>query len=64
MIEANFGIMLANYHKYNALPAPLQKFLNALGPGNTPCCIQLSHSLNAAKVTIPSRLALVGSTQT
>jgi hypothetical protein len=55
MIEANFGSMLSNYHRYNALPQPLQKFLNDLGPGNTPCCIQLSHSLNAANVTIPQK---------
>ncbi len=56
MIQADFGTMLRNYHKHNALPPALQKFMDDLkkvAPGSTPCCIQVSHSLNAAKVTIP-----------
>ena len=58
IINADFSTMLSNYYKYNALPQPLQAYLDALnkppGGGNTPCCIQMSHALNAAGVTIPA----------
>jgi len=45
-IRVNFDALKARYPTYKTLPAPLQKFmddLNAIAPGNTPCCVQISH---------------------
>jgi len=33
----------------------IQAFMTQLGPGNTPCCVQMSHALNLAGCTIPAR---------
>jgi Type VI secretion system (T6SS), amidase effector protein 4 len=47
-VRADFDTLKANYPTYKTLPPPLQKFMDALGPGNTPCCVQVSHALNNA----------------
>jgi hypothetical protein len=36
------------------LTGPLAAFMDSLGPGNTPCCVQMSHALLAAGATIGS----------
>lgn len=56
-IRVNFDTLKANYPTYRMLPPPLQKFmdgLNNISPGNTPCCVQISHALNKAGQIIPS----------
>ena len=56
-IRVNFDTLKANYPTYRTLPPPLQKFmdgLNSISPGNTPCCVQISHALNKAGQIIPS----------
>jgi hypothetical protein len=55
-IRLSFDTLKANYPIYNMLPPPLQKFmdgLNKIAPGNTPCCVQISHALNKAGQRIP-----------
>ena len=37
------------------LTGPLQAFMDGLGPGNTPCCVQMSHALGVAGCVIPGR---------
>jgi hypothetical protein len=34
------------------LTGALKAFMDALGPGNTPCCVQMSHALSIAGCTI------------
>ena len=34
------------------LTGPLASFMTGLGPGNTPCCVQMSHALTAAGAQI------------
>jgi hypothetical protein len=52
-IRADFDTLRNNYPTYRTLPPPLQKFMDDLGPGNTPCCVQVSHALNKAGRSIP-----------
>ena len=55
-IRANFDALKANYPTYKTLPPPLQTFmdnLNKITPGNTPCCVQISHALNRVGQLIP-----------
>lgn len=63
-IPVNFESLRLNYAR--RIPNPqdskksilelqdLQKYMNSLPPGNTPCCIQVSHALNLAGQTIPA----------
>jgi hypothetical protein len=37
------------------LTGGLKAFMDALGPGNTPCCVQMSHALGVAGATIGPR---------
>ncbi|MGC2660349.1 MAG: T6SS effector amidase Tae4 family protein [Bryobacteraceae bacterium] len=37
------------------LTGGLKSFMDSLGPGNTPCCVQMSHALNAAGSVIGLR---------
>ena len=56
-IRVNFETLKTHYPTYTTLPQPLQKFmdgLNKIAPGNTPCCVQISHALNKAGRLIPS----------
>ena len=56
-IRTNFDTLKANYPTYKTLPPALQKHmddLNKVKPGNTPCCIQVSHALNKAGQLIPA----------
>lgn len=54
-IRLNFDTLKTNYPTYRTLPLPLKNFMSSLGPGNTPCCIQISHALNKVGQIIPSR---------
>jgi hypothetical protein len=57
-IKASFDVMVKNYHMHNAMPPFLKAYLVELqkqAPNATQCCMQLSHALNAAGVTIPER---------
>jgi hypothetical protein len=57
-IEVNFDSLKTHYPTYKTLPAPLQKFmdgLNKVKPGNTPCCVQVSHALNEVGQVIPPK---------
>jgi hypothetical protein len=37
------------------LTGALKEFMDGLGPGNTPCCVQMSHALNVAGCIIGPR---------
>jgi hypothetical protein len=57
-----FSTLEAAYPKHNALPPPVQDYLDLLNKGipegkpkNTPCCLQISHALNATGQKILSR---------
>ena len=55
-IRVNFDTLKAHYPTYKTLPQPLQNFmdgLNKIAPGNTPCCVQISHALNNVGQRIP-----------
>ena len=54
-IYADFDALKKNYPTYNKLPKELKDFMTALGPGNTPCCVQVSHALNKAGLKIPAQ---------
>jgi hypothetical protein len=56
-IRANFDTLKANYPTYKTLPPALQNLmdgLNKITPGNTPCCVQISHALNKSGQLVPS----------
>jgi len=56
-IRVNFDALKGHYPTYKNLPQPLQKFmdgLNRITPGNTPCCVQISHALNKVGQHIPA----------
>src|SRR5262245_24153077 len=53
-IRMKFSTLESAYPKHNALPKPVQDYLDRLNkdipegkPKNTPCCLQMSHALNA-----------------
>lgn len=52
-IYADFDTLKGYYPTYNRLPKDLHDFMDGLGPGNTPCCVQVSHALNKAGLQIP-----------
>src|SRR5262249_39642674 len=55
-IRVNFETLKGNYPTYKTLPPALQKFmddLNKITPGNTPCCVQISHALNRSGQLVP-----------
>ena len=55
-IRVNFETVKGNYPTYKTLPPALQSFmdgLNKIKPGNTPCCVQISHALNRSGQLIP-----------
>src|SRR5262245_48931159 len=61
-IRVKFSTLLEAYPKHNALPAPVKAYLDGLNKGiaegqpkNTPCCLQMSHALNATGQKIHSR---------
>jgi hypothetical protein len=57
-IRVNFDALKRNYPTYKTLPPLLQKFmdgLNKIKPGNTPCCVQVSHALNKVGLLIPAK---------
>jgi hypothetical protein len=57
-IQVDFDDLKSHYPTYRTLPKALQDFMDALNrvsPGNTPCCVQMSHALNLAGQIIPSR---------
>lgn len=57
-IRINFDTLVAHYPTYSRLPQSLQNFmdgLNRITPGNTPCCVQVSHALNLAGQLIPPK---------
>jgi Type VI secretion system (T6SS), amidase effector protein 4 len=57
-IRVSFDTLKAGYPTYKSLPRPLQNFmdgLNKVTPGNTPCCVQISHALNQVGQPIPPR---------
>jgi len=63
-IPVNFELLSLNYAWRIPNPADpttsfleligLRNFMNSLPPGNTPCCIQVSHALNLTGQTIPA----------
>ena len=56
-IRVKFDTLKAHYPTYKTLPSLLQKFmdgLNKITPGNTPCCVQISHALNKVGQQIPA----------
>lgn len=56
-IRVSFDTLKAGYPTYKTLPTPLQRFmdgLNKITPGNTPCCVQISHALNKVGQHIPA----------
>jgi hypothetical protein len=56
-IRVSFDSLKTHYPTYNKLPKTLQDFmdgLNNIKPGNTPCCVQMSHALNKAGQLIPA----------
>jgi Type VI secretion system (T6SS), amidase effector protein 4 len=61
-IRVKFSTLMSAYPKHNALPSPVQAYLDSLNKGipegqpkNTPCCLQMSHALNATGQKISSR---------
>ena len=57
-IRVSFKTLRSHYPTYKTLPPPLQKLmddLNKITPGNTPCCVQISHALNRAGNSPPRR---------
>ena len=52
-IPAAFLTLKINY-PMRPLTGDLKTFMDGLGPGNTPCCVQVSHALNLAGEKIPS----------
>jgi len=59
-VRVQFTDLKVNYPTYKTLPPELQSFMNGLNqvsPGNTPCCVQVSHALNKAGQLIPSASA-------
>jgi hypothetical protein len=44
---------LQSFYPMRPLTGDLKNFMDGLGPGNTPCCVQVSHSLNMAGEKIP-----------
>jgi len=57
-IQVAFDDLLSRYPTYKTLPPELQKYLddlNKINPGNTPCCLQMSHALNLVGQIIPSQ---------
>ena len=44
---------LQSFFPMRPLTGDLKNFMDGLGPGNTPCCVQVSHSLNMAGEKIP-----------
>lgn len=62
-IPVDFEVLRRNYARRLPNPddpakshlelADLKSFMDSLPPGNTPCCIQVSHALNVASQTIP-----------
>jgi hypothetical protein len=58
IVRVKFETLKSFYPTYKTLPKELQAFmdgLNKISPGNTPCCVQVSHALNKAGVIIPSK---------
>lgn len=61
-IRANFSTMLAAYPKHDRLPKVIKDYIDSLNahkakptdPDATPCCLQMSHALNAAGQSIYS----------
>lgn len=56
-VGVSFETLKRNYPTYKTLPPKLQDFmdgLNRITPGNTPCCVQVSHALNMAGRRIPT----------
>ncbi|WP_342362361.1 T6SS effector amidase Tae4 family protein [Terrarubrum flagellatum] len=54
VIRVSFADIEKHYPKYDKLPRPIQNYMDELNkdlkpgdPKNTPCCIQVSHALNA-----------------
>jgi hypothetical protein len=54
-IYVDFDDLAGHYPTYNKLPKELKDFMTGLGPGNTPCCVQVSHALNKVGPRIPSQ---------
>jgi hypothetical protein len=52
-IPAPFVKLKVNY-PMRPLSGDLKTFMDGLGPGNTPCCVQVSHALNLSGEKIPS----------
>jgi hypothetical protein len=52
-IPAPFVKLKVNY-PMRPLTGDLKTFMDGLGPGNTPCCVQVSHALNLSGEKIPS----------
>ena len=46
IIPVTFNILRYHYPRRPRLTPELQRFMHSLGPGNTPCCVQISHCLN------------------
>ncbi len=44
---------LQSFYPRRPLGGNLKTFMDGLGPGNTPCCVQVSHALNMAGEKIP-----------
>ncbi|NOT57904.1 MAG: hypothetical protein HOP18_25150 [Deltaproteobacteria bacterium] len=47
-IPVSFSILSSHYPARPNLTPALRGFMTSLGPGNTPCCVQVSHALNMA----------------
>jgi type VI secretion system (T6SS) effector Tae4 (amidase) len=47
------GATLQGFYPMRPLAGYLKTFMDGLGPGNTPCCVQVSHALNMAGQKIP-----------
>ena len=47
------GATLQGFYPTRPLAGDLKNFMDGLGPGNTPCCVQVSHALNMAGQKIP-----------
>jgi hypothetical protein len=52
-IPAPFATLQA-FYPMRPLSGELKQFMDGLGPGNTPCCVQVSHALNMAGEKIPN----------
>ncbi len=50
-ISLDWDTVKQNY-PMRPLKGQLKAFMDALGPGNTPCCVQMSHALSAAGCVI------------